>query len=137
MSPWLPSLKDVPTSVLEVGQPNVGGNIATITCTFLDGSSHYCIVHCSTDPSVPVGLAGSGYLSSTNGPRVSVSLQGLTSGQIYYCKAAATNINSDDCAHPVVGGVKVLFSFMTSMPSSSHTSNLLSLIPFVVVLYHL
>ena len=41
---------------------------------------------------------------------MTVSLQGLTSGQMYYCKAAATNTNSNNCAGPVVGGVKVLFS---------------------------
>ena len=93
--------------VSQVGQPN---DIATIPCTFLDGSSHYCMVCCS--PSVPVDLAGSGYLSSTDGPSVSVSLQGLTSGQMYYCKAAATNTNSNNCTGPVVGGVKVFFSFI-------------------------
>ena len=122
MSPWLPSLKDVSTSVLQVGQSNVSGNTATIPCTFLDGSSHYCMVCCSTDPSVPVGLAGSGYLSSTSGPSVSVSLQGLTSGQMYYCKAAATNTNSNNCAGPVVGGVKVFFSFISNYSTSPSSS---------------
>ena len=113
MSPWLPSLKGVPNPVvLQVYNIIVNGNNATIYCAFLAGSSHYCMVCCS--PSVPVGLAGSGYLSTTNGPSVSVSLQGLTSGQMYYCKAAATNTNSNNCAGPVVGGVKVFFSFMTS-----------------------
>ena len=111
MSPWLPSLKGVPTPVLQVGQPNVSGNTATIYCGFPYGS-YYCLVCCS--PSVPVGLDGSGYLSSTNGIRVSVSLQGLTRGQMYYCKAAATNTNSNNCTGPVVGGVKVFFSFNTS-----------------------
>ena len=111
---YLKSLKGVPTSVLQVGQPNVSGNTATIPCTFLAPFSFSCMVCCSTNLSVPVGLAGSGYLSSTNGSSVSVSLQGLTSGQMYYCKAAATNTNSNNCAGPVVGGVKVFFSFMTS-----------------------
>ena len=121
MSPWLPSLKGVTTPILQVGQPNVSGSIATITCTFLDGSSHNCMVCCSTDPSV--GLAGSGYLSSTNGPRVSVTLECLTSGQMYYCKAAATNTNSKNCAGPVVGGAKVFFSFMaTAVPTSSSST---------------
>ena len=124
MSPWLPSLKGVPNPVLQVHNIIVSGNNATIPCTFLDGSSYYCMVCCS--PSVPMGLAGSGYLSSTSGPSVTVSLQGLTSGQMYYCKAAATNTNSNNCAGPVVGGVKVFFSFMTaSVPittSSSPTS---------------
>ncbi|KAL5500695.1 hypothetical protein EMCRGX_G012290 [Ephydatia muelleri] len=117
------AMQSVPTPVLQVGQSNVSGNTATIPCTFLDGSSHYCVVCCS--PSVPVGLAGSGYLSSTSGPSVTVSLQGLTSGQMYYCKAAATNTNSNNCAGPVVGGVKVFFNIMTSsvpITSSSSTS---------------
>ncbi|KAL5500764.1 hypothetical protein EMCRGX_G012365 [Ephydatia muelleri] len=101
----------VPTPVLQVGQSNVSGNTATIPCTFLDGSSHYCMVCCS--PSLPVGLAGPGYLSSINGPSVSVSLQGLTRGQMYYCKAAATNTNSNNCAGPVVGGVKMFITMTT------------------------
>ena len=52
---------------------------------------------------------------------MTVSLQGLTSGQMYYCKAAATNTNSNNCAGPVVGGVKVFFSFMTApVPITLH-----------------
>ena len=109
MSPWLPSLKGVPTPVLQVGQSNVSGNMATIPCTFLDGSSHYCVVCCSTDPSVPPDSSVYN-ISTTRGTEVTVSLQGLTSGQMYYCKAAATNTNSNNCAGPVVGGVKVFFS---------------------------
>eukprot|EP00731_Ephydatia_muelleri_P011122 Em0006g16a len=105
------SVVRVPTPVLQVGQSNVSGNTATIPCTFLDGSSHYCMVCCS--PSLPVGLAGPGYLSSINGPSVSVSLQGLTRGQMYYCKAAATNTNSNNCAGPVVGGVKMFITMTT------------------------
>ena len=113
--------KGVPTPVLKFDNIIVSGNTATIYCTFLDGSSHYCMVCCS--PSVPVGLAGSGYLSSTNGSSVSVSLQGLTSSQMYYCKAAATNTNSNNCAGPVVGGAKVFFSFMTTpVPISTSSS---------------
>ena len=77
------------------------------------------MVCCSTDPCVPVGLAGSGYLSSTNGPSVSVFLKDLGSNETYYCKAAATNTNSNSCAGPVVGGVKVFFSFMTTLEASS------------------
>ena len=46
---------------------------------------------------------------------MSVSLQGLTSGQMYYCKAAATNTNSNNCAGPVVGGVKVFFSIISGI----------------------
>eukprot|EP00731_Ephydatia_muelleri_P011246 Em0006g140a len=96
------AMQSVPTPVLQVGQSNVSGNTATIYCGFPYGS-YYCMVCCS--PSVPVGLDGSGYLSSTNGIRVSVSLQGLTSGQMYYCKAAATNTNSNNCAGLVVGAL--------------------------------
>eukprot|EP00731_Ephydatia_muelleri_P011642 Em0006g536a len=66
-----------------------------------------------------IGLAGSGYLSSTNGPSVSVFLKDLGSNETYYCKAAATNTNSNSCAGPVVGGVKVFFSFMTTLEASS------------------
>ncbi|KAL5500682.1 hypothetical protein EMCRGX_G012277 [Ephydatia muelleri] len=125
------AMQSVPNPVLQVHNIIVSGNNATIPCTFLDGSSYYCMVCCS--PSVPVGLAGSGYLSSTSGPSVTVSLQGLTSGQMYYCKAAATNTNSNNCAGPVVGGVKVFFSFMTaSVPittSSSPTSPSMSTPP--------
>ena len=55
---------------------------------------------------------------------MTVSLQGLTSGQMHYCKAAATNTNSNNCAGPVVGGVKVFFSFMASpFPQSAHLPN--------------
>ena len=121
MSPCLAihSLKGVPTAVLKVSQFNANGEIATITCTFLDGSSHFCMVCCSTDPYVPFGLSGFGYFSSNNGPSVRVSLQGLSSNQTYYCKAAATNSNSNSCAGQVVGGVKILFSFVSATSSSS------------------
>ena len=109
----------------------MSGNSATMNCTFLDGSSHYCVVCCSSDPSVPAGSVG--YLSSTSGPSVSVSLQSLGSNQMYYCKAAATNSNSASCGDPVVGGVKVFFSFMTSplatailIPPTSGTVHMLA-----------
>ena len=95
----------MPTPLLEIGRY---GNSGTINCTFLDGSSHYCLVCCSTDPSVPAGSVG--YLSSTKGPSVSVSLQSLGSNQTYYCKASATNTTSANCGGPVVGGVKVFLS---------------------------
>ena len=113
ISSWF---QGVPTPVLEVGHY---GNSATINCTFLDGSSHYCVVCCSSDPSVPAGSVG--YLSSTSGPSVSVSLQSLGSNQMYYCKAAATNANSASCGGPMVEGVKVFFSFMTSYVQSMLT----------------
>ena len=41
-----------------------------------------------------------------------MDLDGLTSGQMYYCKAAATETgNSNNCYDPVIGGVKMFFSF--------------------------
>ena len=52
---------------------------------------------------------------------MTVSLQGLISSQMYYCKAAATNTNSNNCAGPVVGGVKVFFSMTTP---AAHTAPL-------------
>eukprot|EP00731_Ephydatia_muelleri_P011169 Em0006g63a len=84
--------------------------IASIGCSFSNNQSFYCVVCCSTDPSVPPDSSVYN-ISTTRGTEVTVSLQGLTSGQMYYCKAAATNTN---CTGPVVGGVKVFFSFMTS-----------------------
>eukprot|EP00731_Ephydatia_muelleri_P011228 Em0006g122a len=114
------AMQSVPTPVLQVGQSNVSGNTATISCTFLDGSSHYCMVCCSTDPSVPPDSSVYN-IFTTRGTEVTVSLQGLTSGQMYYCKAAATNTNSNNCTGPVVGGVKVFFSFMTApVPITLH-----------------
>ena len=50
---------------------------------------------------------------------------GLVRGTLrYYCKAAATNTNSNNCAGPVVGGEKVFFSFMASpLPQSAYMPN--------------
>ena len=88
-----------------------------IGCSFRNNQS-YCVVCCSTDPSVP--LNSSVYnISTTRGTEVAVSLQGLTIGQMYYCKAAATNTNSTHCADPVVGGVKMYFSFVANLPSTT------------------
>ena len=66
---------------------------------------------------------------------MTVSLQGLTSGQMYYCKAAATNTNSNNCAGPVVGGVKVFFSMTmpASMPLDGSVSKQLA-VPLIVML---
>ena len=48
---------------------------------------------------------------------MTVDLIGLTSGQVYYCKAAATNTgNSTNCFDSVVGGVKMFFSLTTKFP---------------------
>ena len=90
--------------------------MATIACSFLNNQSFYCMVCCSTDPSVPPDSSVYN-ISTTRSTEVSVSLQGLTSGQMYYCKAAATNTNSNNCAGPVVGGVKVFFSYSWFPPS--------------------
>eukprot|EP00731_Ephydatia_muelleri_P011273 Em0006g167a len=104
-------------------------SMATIGCSFLTNKCFYCMVCCSTDPSVPPDSSVYN-ISTTRGTEVTVSLQGLTSGQMYYCKAAATNTNSNNCAGPVVGGVKVFFSFMTLwLPitnSSSPTSTIIT-----------
>ena len=84
---------------------------ATIGCLF--SQSFYCVVCCSTDPSVPPDSSVYN-ISTSRGTEVTVDLDGLTSGQMYYCKAAATNTNSASCGGPVAGGVKVLTSFTTS-----------------------
>ena len=92
-------------------------------CSFSNNQSFYCMVCCSTDPSVPPDSSVYN-ISTTRGIEVTVFLQGLTSGQMYYCKAAATNTNSNNCAGPVVGGVKVFFSFMASpLPQSAYVPN--------------
>eukprot|EP00731_Ephydatia_muelleri_P035787 Em0161g1a len=80
--------------------------------------SFYCVVCCSTDPSVPPDSSVYN-ISTTRGTEVTVSLQGLTSGQMYYCKAAATNTNSNNCAGPMVGGV---FNFTFRLPHSDVTT---------------
>ena len=130
MSPWLPSHLGVPPPVLQVGHLSVSGNNAIINCTFLDGSSHYCLLCCGTDPSVPAGSAV--YLSSTKGPSVSVSVESLGSNQTYYCKASATDNNLGSCGSAAVGDVRVYFSFMiinTIPPSPPSSSPSLSATP--------
>ena len=89
------------------------GSMAMAECSFFYCQCYYCVVCCSTDPSVPPDSSAYN-ISTTKSTEVTVSLQGLTSGQMYYCKAAATNTNSNNCAGQVVGGVKVFFSFMAS-----------------------
>ena len=45
-----------------------------------------------------------------------MDLGGLTSGQMYYCKAAATETgNSTNCYDTVIGGVKMFFSVAPKM----------------------
>ena len=96
-------------------------NISTLSdsnfigCSFLNNQSLYCVVCCSTDPSVPPDSSVYN-ISTTRGTEVTVFLQGLTNGQIYYCKAAATNTNSAHFAGQVVGDVKIYFNFVASLP---------------------
>eukprot|EP00731_Ephydatia_muelleri_P002232 Em0001g2232a len=100
----------------------------SIGCSFLNNQSFYCVVCCSTDPSVPPDSSVYN-ISSTKGTEVTVSLQGLTSGQVYYCKAAASSNNIASCAGLVVGGVKGYIIFVASFPSITFptTSNLASI----------
>ena len=46
---------------------------------------------------------------------MTVSLQGLTSGQMYYCTAAGTDANSSSCGGAVVGGVESFFNISAGM----------------------
>ncbi|KAL5500683.1 hypothetical protein EMCRGX_G012278 [Ephydatia muelleri] len=114
-----------------------GVTMATIACSFLNNQSFYCMVCCSTDPSVPPDSSVYN-ISTTRSTEVSVSLQGLTSGQMYYCKAAATNTNSNNCTGPVVGGVKVFFSFISDFlmtpptPSATNGESVSSERPIII-----
>eukprot|EP00731_Ephydatia_muelleri_P003592 Em0001g3592a len=74
----------------------------SIGCSFLNNQSFYCMVCCSTDPSVPPDSSVYN-ISTTRGTEVTVSLQNLTSSQMYHCKAAATTTKSSRCAGPVIG----------------------------------
>ena len=87
-------------------------SVAAIGCSFLNKKSFYCMVCCSTDPSVPPDTSVHN-ISSTRGIEVTVDLGGLTDGQMYYCKAAAYESISNNCNDPVVGGVKMFFSFLS------------------------
>eukprot|EP00731_Ephydatia_muelleri_P002324 Em0001g2324a len=106
----------------------------SIGCSFLNNQSFYCVVCCSTDHTVP--FDSSVYnISTTRGTEVTVSLQGLTSGQVYYCKAAASSNNTASCAGPVVGGVKGYITFVASLPSTPFpTASTIPLIQAVSVL---
>eukprot|EP00731_Ephydatia_muelleri_P002234 Em0001g2234a len=92
------------------------------------GHSFYCVVCCSTDHTVPPDSSVYN-ISTTKGTEVTVSLQGLTSGQVYYCKAAASSNNTASCAGQVVGWVKGYIIFVASFPSITFptTSNLASI----------
>ena len=89
---------------------------SSVDCSFLNNQSFYCMVCCSTDPSVPSDSSVYN-ISTTRGTEVTVFLQGLISGQVYFCKAAATNKNSAHCAGQVVGSVKMYFNFVAYLPS--------------------
>ena len=93
----------------------------TIGCSFLNNHSFYCMVCCSTDPSVPPDSSVY-HISTARGTEVTVSLQGLTKDLMYYCKAAATYTNSISCSGPVVGDVKMYFSFVSILPSTTSLS---------------
>ena len=91
-------------------------SITTIDCSFLNNQSFYCMVCCSTDPSVPPDTSACN-VSSARDTEVTVDLSDLNNGQMYYCKAAATNIgNSTNCLDPVIGGVKMFFSLKINYP---------------------
>ena len=101
----------------------------SMNCLFLDNQSFYCLVCCSTDPSVPPDSSVYN-ISTTRGTEVTVDLDGLTSGQMYYCKAAATNTTSASCGGPVVGGVKVYltrYHFLYTSIGMSYSINCLAL----------
>lgn len=89
-----------------------------IQCSFWNDHSLYCVVCCSTDPSVPPDLSVYN-ISLTRGTEVSVHLDGLASDQVYYCKAAATSNNSHslNCTIPGFRGVNSVISFKTLSPS--------------------
>ncbi|KAL5494263.1 hypothetical protein EMCRGX_G015560, partial [Ephydatia muelleri] len=67
-----------------------------VKCTFYDGFSHYCLLCCSTDPSVQVSAYSN--VSSSSGPIAYVDLYGLKPGAVYYCKAFATDDVNKKCA---------------------------------------
>ncbi|KAL5515830.1 hypothetical protein EMCRGX_G001054 [Ephydatia muelleri] len=106
----------------------------SIDCSFLNNQSFYCVVCCSTDPSVPPDSSVYS-ISTAKSTEVTVSLQGLTGGHMYYCKAAATSTNSTRCAGPVVGGVKMYCSFVASLPNTTFptTSNLASIDIYYII----
>ena len=97
--------------VLNCRMAQIQTNHASIDCSF--NQSFYCMVCCSTDPTAPPNSSVYN-ISSTRGTEVTVDLDGLTSGQTYYCKAAATNTNSSSCVGSVIGDVKMFFSFITA-----------------------
>ena len=90
---------------------------ASIQCSFQNNQSLYCVVCCSTDLSVPPDSSVYN-ISATRGTEVTVDLNGLISGQNYYCKAAPTNeSSSQNCTFSGFEGVNTIISFKTiSLP---------------------
>ena len=86
-----------------------GPSNAVINCIFLNNQTLYCLVCCSTDPSVPPDTSVYN-TSTTRDTKVTVFLQGLTSGQMYYCTAAGTYDNSSSCGGPVYKDMEAYFS---------------------------
>ena len=123
---------DSVTNFIETGVANHGISNATISCLFLKNQSFYCVVCCSTDPSVPPDSSVYN-ISTTRGTEVTVDLDGLTSGQVYYCKVAATNTTSASCVGPVVGGVKVYFILPVSQGSSSFLTIIAVVITIIIL----
>ena len=103
---------DSPIDASVIKDASYDVRMMAVRCSFVQ--SFYCVVCCSTDPSVPPDSRVHN-ISATRGTEVAVSLQGLTSGQMYYCKAAATDTISNNCAGPVVRGV---FNFMIKLSHS-------------------
>ena len=105
--------------VLNCSMAQIQTNHASIDCSF--NQSFYCLVCCSTDPFV-LPHPHVYNISSIRGTKVTVDLDGLTSGQTYYCKAAATNTNSASCVGSVIGDVKMFFSFITALGITTWSS---------------
>ena len=120
------------TNFIEAGVVKYGISYATISCLFLSNQSFYCVVCCSTDPAVPPDSSVYN-ISTSRGTEVTVDLDGLTSGKMYYCKAAATNTTSASCGGSVVGGVKVYFILPVSQGSSSFLTIIAVVITIIIL----
>ena len=64
-------------------------NHVTVKCTFFNGLSHYCLLCCSTEPSVQVSAYSN--VSHSSGSIAYVDLYGLKLGAIYCCETFATD----------------------------------------------
>ena len=92
-----------------------------VKCRFSNNQSFYCVVCCSTDPSVPPDSSVYN-ISTTRGTEVTVDLDGLTSGQIYYCKVAATDDNEAGCLSPVYRNIQTLIKISPGHVSTGNCS---------------